>query len=134
MNVLSGPVSRDCPCGSGQRYSACCGPYVGDGLAAPTAEALMRSRYTAYALGVDNHVFRTWHPSTRPADTTPDPSIRWVGLEVLDVTDGGTDDEEGFVTYRARWATPPPDNQRGELGERSHFVRRAGRWVYLGPT
>lgn len=94
----------------------------------------MRSRYSAYALGVDDHVFRTWHPRTRPADTQPEPSIRWTGLTVLEVTAGGEDDEEGFVTYRARWSTPAPDNQRGEQGERSHFVRRVGRWVYLGPT
>lgn len=92
----------------------------------------MRSRYTAYALGVDDHVFRTWHPRTRPADTVPDPSIRWVGLEVLEVTDGAEDDEEGWVTYRATWVSP--DRQRGRLEERSHFVRRAGRWVYLGPV
>nr|WP_306238255.1 MULTISPECIES: YchJ family metal-binding protein [unclassified Ornithinimicrobium] len=94
---------------------------------------MMRSRYSAYALGVDDHIFRTWHPRTRPADTQPEPSIRWTGLTVREVTAGGEDDEEGFVTYRAAWSTPAPDNQRGELGERSHFVRRAGRWVYLGP-
>ncbi|MCK0112961.1 SEC-C domain-containing protein [Ornithinimicrobium sp. F0845] len=134
MSAVGGPAARDCPCGTGRAYSACCGPYVGDGQPAPTAEALMRSRYTAYSLGVDDHVFRTWHPRTRPADTVPDPSIRWVGLEVLDVTDGGEGDEEGFVKYRARWATPAPDDQRGQLEERSHFVRRAGRWVYLGPA
>lgn len=92
----------------------------------------MRSRYTAYALGVDDHVFRTWHPRTRPADTVPDASVRWEGLEVLEVSGGGPDDEEGFVTYRARWATT--DGQRGEQHERSQFVRRAHRWVYLGPT
>lgn len=92
----------------------------------------MRSRYTAYALGVDDHVFRTWHPRSRPADTAPDPSLRWDGLEVTAVSGGSEDDEEGFVSYRARWSSS--DGQHGELGERSHFVRRAGRWVYLGPA
>lgn len=93
----------------------------------------MRSRYTAYALGVDDHIFRTWHPRTRPADTAPDPSLRWDSLEVLEVSGGGEEDAEGFVTFRARWSTPAPDHQRGELRERSQFVRRANRWVYLGP-
>lgn len=92
----------------------------------------MRSRYTAYARGAGDHLFRTWHPRTRPADTAPDPMVQWVGLTVEEVSDGGPQDEEGYVTYRARWATPPPDNQHGEQTERSHFVRRAGRWVYLG--
>lgn len=91
----------------------------------------MRSRYTAYALGVDDHIFRTWHPRTRPADTRPEPSLRWDGLQIVETSAGAEDDEEGFVTYRARWSTPPPDGQRGEIGERSRFVRRAGRWVYL---
>nr|WP_237565437.1 YchJ family metal-binding protein [Ornithinimicrobium cavernae] len=130
----TGRHTGTCPCGTGRPYAVCCGPYVSDGLPAPTAEALMRSRYTAYALGVDDHVFRTWHPRTRPGDTRADPSVRWVGLDVLDVSGGAEDDEEGFVEFRARWSTPAPDGQQGEQRERSRFVRRAGRWVYLGPT
>lgn len=94
----------------------------------------MRSRYTAYALGADDHVFRTWHPRTRPADTQADQSIRWEGLTVLEVAGGGAADEEGVVEFRASWSAPAPDRQRGEQHERSQFVRRAGRWFYLGPV
>src|SRR6188474_3543469 len=62
-----GEATRSCPCGSGAAYRACCGP-VHDGSPAATAEQLMRSRYTAFALGIEDHVFRTWHPRTRPDD------------------------------------------------------------------
>ena len=47
----------------------------------------MRSRYTAYVLGDGAHLFRSWHPRTRPGDTAPDPRVRWLGLEVLDVVE-----------------------------------------------
>jgi SEC-C motif-containing protein len=86
----------------------------------------MRSRYTAYAVGDNDHLFRTWHPRTRPAEIAPDQGLTWTRLEVLDVVDDGTD--EGIVEFRARWTW---QGQGGELHERSRFVRRAGRWVYL---
>lgn len=88
----------------------------------------MRSRYTAYALGHTDHLFRTWHPRTRPADLDPDPSLTWTGLSVLDVVDGGPDDDSGVVEFRAGWRA---GEQRGELCERSRFARRGGRWVYV---
>lgn len=93
----------------------------------------MRSRYTAFALagrhpaGAD-HLWRTWHPSKRPADCTPDPGQAWEGLTITEVVDGGTDDESGEVSFVARWRR---GRARGVLAERSFFVRRAGRWVYL---
>ena len=91
----------------------------------------MRSRYTAYALGNGEHLFRTWHPRTRPEDTAPDPRVRWIGLEVLDVVDGGPDDVHGVVEFRSRWMSADgAPVRRGELHERSRFTRRAGRWVY----
>lgn len=92
----------------------------------------MRSRYSAYALGQPDHLFRTWHPATRPADVTPEPSIRWVGLEVTATEGGGEDDAEGVVEYRAHWLSGTGSAaQRGVLGERSLFRRRAGRWLYV---
>lgn len=80
----------------------------------------MRSRYTAYAVGDENHVWRTWHPRTRPKDVTVD-GVEWVGLEVLDATD----DEVEFV------ATFLMNGRRNRLHERSRFERRAGRWFYV---
>ncbi|MHB0828541.1 MAG: YchJ family protein [Schaalia turicensis] len=58
-----------CTCGSGIAFRACCSPIL-DGEPAPTAEALMRSRYSAFVLGNENHLFRSWHPRTRPAPHT----------------------------------------------------------------
>lgn len=114
----------DCPCGSGRVYDACCGPIVRNERLADTAEELMRSRYTAFALGDVDHVFRSWHPATRPDDLAALPRIEWQGLDVVEVVDGGPADDEGVVEFVARHAD-------GSMHERSRFVRRAGRWVYL---
>ncbi len=110
-----------CPCGSGSSFDACCGPLVRNERAAEGVEALMRSRYTAYVLRDLNHLFRTWHPRTRPDDLAPEEGLTWTGLEVIDVT-------EDQVTFRAHWSYA---GKTGVLYERSTFVRRAGRWVYL---
>lgn len=88
----------------------------------------MRSRYAAYATGRLDHVFRTWHPRTRPDDITADPDLTWTGLEILDSTDGGPHDSTGTVEFRARYRTP---SGTGALHEVSRFERRAGRWVYV---
>ncbi len=117
---------RACPCGSGTPLPACCGPLLLGARVAETPEELMRSRYTAYALGDDGHVFRTWHPSTRPADVTGDPQLTWTGLRIVDTAD----DEVEFV---ASYEIHDPDGavRHGQMHERSRFARRAGRWMYL---
>ena len=128
-------TAAPCPCGgvpAGAPLATCCGPVVAGERPAPTAEWLMRSRYTAYVLGDGDHLFRTWHARTRTADADPDPRVRWVGLRVLDVVAGGPDDADGVVEFRARWVSADDGPlRRGELHERSRFVRRGGRWVYL---
>lgn len=85
----------------------------------------MRSRYSGYAVGELDHVFRTWHPRTRPEDVRPDPTTRWVGLEVLDA---GEDGDTGYVAFRARFTGSGGDAVHEE---RSRFERRGGRWLYL---
>jgi len=107
-----------------ETYDACCGPIVRNERPADTAEELMRSRYTAYALGDVDHLFRTWHPATRPDDLAELPQLDWLELEILDVVDGGPADDQGIVEFEAR-------HTGGTLHERSRFVRRAGRWVYV---
>ena len=67
-----------CPCGSGDLYAACCGPLHDGVRQAETPEQLMRSRYSAYAKGRGDYVFRTWHPRTRPAEVHPDPGKRYL--------------------------------------------------------
>lgn len=121
------PVFDECPCGSGSPYAACCGP-VHDGRPAATAVELMRSRYAAYARGHLDHVFRTWHPRTRPDDLTPTPGLTWIGLEVIGSVDGGPEDDAGVVEFRARFRTSTGEH---ELHETSRFERRGGRWVYV---
>ena len=119
--------ARPCPCGRGDTYAVCCGPlHTGESVAA-TAEQLMRSRYSAYVVGDAAYLVRTWHPRNRPdpLEVAPDPG--WLRLEVLGTSGGGEDDETGEVEFVATHVDGP-------LHERSRFVRRAGRWVYLDGT
>jgi SEC-C motif-containing protein len=88
----------------------------------------MRARYAAYALGDGGFVFRTWHPRHRPDELGLDDGTEWTGLRVEEVIAGGPEDDEGAVTFRARWRRGA---QQDEVRERSRFVRRGGRWVYL---
>lgn len=113
-------MARPCPCGSGRAFDVCCRP-LHQGALATTVEQLMRSRYSAYAVGDLDHVYRTWHPRTRPAELVQDPLLTWVSLEVLDAT--GTEVE--FLACFTRAGRP------GALDERSRFERRAGRWLYV---
>lgn len=113
-----------CPCGTAMTYSACCGPLHSGESAARTAAQLMRSRYTAYVVGDAAHLARTWHPRTRPEPLEVVADRGWLRLEVLDALDGGEDDQTGEVEFLATHVD-------GQLHERSRFVRRAGRWVYL---
>lgn len=117
-----------CPCGGGRGYAVCCGPLHQQERLAETAEELMRSRYAAYVVRDFDHLVRTWHPRTRPADVDADEGISWDGLEVVGTRAGGPDDEDGEVEFRARFRV---GGQRGQLHERSRFSRRAGRWVYV---
>nr|WP_312607769.1 YchJ family metal-binding protein [Kocuria rhizophila] len=123
-----------CPCGgvpAGASFEQCCGPALANEAWPETAEALMRSRYTAFALGAEDHLFRTWHPGTRPADTTVDPDTRWSGLQVDSVAAGGPEDEHGIVEFTAHHVTA---GRPGSMHEISEFARRAGRWMYVGPA
>jgi SEC-C motif-containing protein len=95
---------------------------------ADTAEELMRSRYSAYAVGDIDYVWRTWHPRTRPATLTPDAGLKWIGLEIVDVSAGGRDDDSGEVEFRATFRR---GRRTGTLHERSRFVVRARRWFYV---
>ena len=88
----------------------------------------MRSRYSAYAMGRLDHVFRTWHPRTRPDEIEPTAGLTWVGLTIGRAEAGQPGDDEGVVEFEAAYQTA---DGPGVLRERSRFVRRGGRWVYL---
>ncbi|MDR2321487.1 MAG: YchJ family protein [Microbacterium sp.] len=116
-----------CPCGSGDVFGACCGPILA-GRPAPTAERLMRSRYTAFAIGDTAYLRRSWHPSTRPASIELDPDVRWLRLDILAKSAGGPFDAEGIVEFEAIHRDA---SGRGVLHERSRFMREDGNWFYV---
>lgn len=127
--VLHSPAAP-CPCGLPAGYADCCGRYHAGHAAAPTAEALMRSRFTAYAVHDAAYVLHTWHPDTRPAELALDPHLRWERLEILGTTDGSAFHTEGTVTFRAHYAL---HGDRDAMEEQSRFVRHDGAWVYVAP-
>jgi SEC-C motif-containing protein len=118
-----------CPCGSGQTLANCCGRWH-DGaqrLQAPTAEALMRSRYSAFVLDRRAYLLATWHPSTRPAELeAPASGLKWLGLQVRSHVQ--QDAHHATVAFVARSKL---GGRAHRLEEVSRFVREDGRWVYL---
>lgn len=117
-----------CPCGLGAPYADCCGALHQGRTAAPTAERLMRSRYSAFAMGDSGYLLRTWHPRTRPAELDLDPSVRWTGLRVHKTTGGTAFHDEGTVEFTASYQA---GGRRGRQYENSRFIREGGLWVYV---
>lgn len=122
----------DCPCGSGQPYKTCCFMYHMEKEHPPTAEALMRSRYSAYALKKAEYLLYSWHPDTRPKtlDLAAEPA-KWIGLKIGTLTGGGPADSEGTVAFVARYKI---GGRAARLEETSRFARFKGRWVYVDGT
>lgn len=122
---------RPCPCGRTDArgrvpdLSACCGRYLA-GEPAPDAEALMRSRYTAYVLHDAAYLLSTWHPRTRPGRLDFDPQLKWLGLAVRGHVQADADHAEVHFVARHRH-----QGRGGRLQERSRFVREDGRWLYV---
>ncbi|WP_081616557.1 YchJ family protein [Thioalkalivibrio sp. ALJ3] len=117
-----------CACGSGLDRTACCGRYLDGTAVAPTAEALMRSRYAAFVEGREDYLLVTWATATRPESLSLEPDQRWLGLTIRATEAGGPEDREGWVEFVAR------SRVRGQgvrLHERSHFCREDGHWVYV---
>jgi SEC-C motif-containing protein len=117
-----------CPCTSGSAYGACCGPLHRGDMPAPTAERLMRSRFSAYARGDAAYLARSWHPSTRPQELELDASVRWYRLTVVRTALGGREDATGVVEFEASYRH---EDGRGSQREASRFARHAGSWVYV---
>lgn len=122
-----------CPCGSGRRFADCCGVYLSGGsqaLGAPTPEALMRSRYSAYACGDDAYVLATWAPETRPTELfrPGEPRPKWVSLRILS-SSVSSDGRTGEVEFLALART---SQGAVRMREHSRFRREPdGRWVYV---
>jgi SEC-C motif-containing protein len=89
----------------------------------------MRSRFEAFRSGDAAWLLASWHPSTRPEELDLSTSLRWRGLQIVEVVGGAPEDEAGVVEFRATYVL-----ERGEvhvMQERSRFVRENGRWYYL---
>ncbi|HET7838576.1 MAG TPA: YchJ family protein [Rectinemataceae bacterium] len=122
----------NCPCGSGREYESCCGPYVSKRALAPTAEALMRSRYSAYARHqidfiVDTCVRDEEHGIDLEATKRWSEKSEWLGLKIIRTEKGGPGDDKGLVEFSATYVL---DGLREEHHEVSSFVKREGAWLY----
>ncbi|WP_026117760.1 YchJ family protein [Nocardiopsis alkaliphila] len=122
------PTDSPCPCGRPHGYGTCCGRMHVGTARAVTAEDLMRSRYSAFVVGDQAYLLRSWHPDTRPARVGLDRRTLWTGLEILGTTEGTPFHKEGTVEFRARYREGGRDE---ELREHSRFRRHEGEWVYL---
>ena len=116
-----------CPCGSRQILADCCARYHAGG-SAPSAEALMRSRYSAFVLGLEAYLLATWHSSTRPdqLDLAAEAKPQWLGLEIKRHEATGPD--SALVEFVARLKSA---GRAQRLHEVSRFVREDGRWYYV---
>ncbi|WP_440099041.1 YchJ family protein [Streptosporangium sp. H16] len=121
--------AASCPCGLPAEYGDCCGRLHRGEASATTAEALMRSRFSAFSVGDGEYLLRSWHPSTRPPVVELDRSVRWTRLEVLETTGGSSFHTEGTVRFRAHYVER---GKEGHMEEHSRFARHAGDWVYVG--
>lgn len=121
-----------CFCGSRLAFDGCCGPII-DGAPAPTAEALMRSRYTAYVSGNFDHITNSLATEVREsfnlaAVQAMSSGLVWLGLDIRAVAGGGPDDDDGTVEFAARFTE---DGKEKVHHERARFRREEGRWVYV---
>ena len=110
------------------RATTAVGPCISGARPAATAEALMRSRYTASVSGDADYLLYSWAPEHRPARLPLDVGRQWTMLEILDTDDGRELSSTGIVEFRAHYVDA---DRIGVLHERSRFGRHAGRWVYI---
>ncbi len=125
-------MNTECPCGRRDArgrpvaYADCCGRYLDHDTPAPDAEHLMRSRYSAFVRERVDYLRSSWHASTRPADLSLEPGVKWLGLEVK--RHRAIDADHAEVEFVARSRV----GGRGQrLHETSRFVREGGRWCYV---
>ncbi|MDR2135376.1 MAG: YchJ family protein [Treponema sp.] len=121
-----------CPCLSGLPYEECCGPYLSGAKDPPTAEALMRSRYTAYAVHNIDYIMNTclYNGKTdidRRETTAWSEQSTWLGLKIIAVEKGGSGDSEGMVEFEASYER---NGLKDLHHERARFKKQEGRWIY----
>ena len=121
-----------CPCGSGREYDACCAPHHRGETWPETAADLMRSRYSAFAMGQTDYLRLSLAESKRSAFSRREVenwnrAVTWSGLEIVDTVAGGPDDETGEVVFVARFERK---GAPGEIREHAQFIREEGQWRY----
>jgi SEC-C motif domain protein len=121
-------VASICPCNSGNSYSLCCEPLIAGHKNAVTAEALMRSRYTAYVVKDADYLLRTWHQSTKPAAIASATIPDWYGLHVVRTEVGDEGDTHGVVEFKAKAIFR---KKVWNLHEVSRFVKENNQWFYV---
>ncbi len=137
-------MTSPCPCGSGTPFAACCQPYISGSLSAPTAEALMRSRFTAFCQGAVDYLIETHHPSAHSANERSETqqsiaATEWLNLTIVETTKGRAGDTEGHVQFAAAFRKKPlsmlsstaTTTEIGQMHERSRFIREKGLWFYV---
>ena len=122
-------MKDNCPCGSGKVYDKCCKP-CHSGNAAPTAETLMRARYSAYCLLNESYLNHTWHPGSRPKKMHigEESGVHWLKLDILRIEKGGANDKIGVIEFRAYYEV---EGKTGYLHETSNFVKEDNQWYYF---
>jgi SEC-C motif domain protein len=147
INRSAMPLSPHCPCGSNHLYPDCCEPYLSGKALAPTAEALMRSRYTAYSQSQVDYLINTLHPKSRQKDDDLRAVVdhrrlirqnhqltQWIGLTILKTHKGQPQDKRGIVEFVAEYRdakAPGFAAVVNQLHERSRFVKEVKQWFYV---
>ncbi|MCL2138677.1 MAG: YchJ family protein [Treponema sp.] len=130
---------KNCPCGSGSAYSECCEPYILGAMKAPTAEALMRSRYSAYVEHAVDYIINTCVQRGNKDDidykSTRDWSEQstWLGLKIISVEKGGPDDSEGTVEFEATYeqkGLKDTHHEKAQFKKQSLDAENAAEWLY----
>ena len=131
--VTTAIAEQPCPCGRQGSLALCCLPFITGSQRAPTAEALMRSRYSAHVIQAIDYLWRTWSPSERNRSSPAEirvwaASCEWLGLHILSTQRGQAEDNWGIVEFIAHY------RQQGQLHqhhEKSRFERSDQGWCYI---
>jgi SEC-C motif domain protein len=131
--VAQAPVVEKCPCASGKPFAECCEPIIKGVRIADTAEALMRSRYSAYVKTEVDHVIKTTSPDQRDglderATRAWSMHAKWHSLQIVSTEKGGPQDEDGTVEFIASYTEAGTFKTHHERGA---FKKKDGQWYYV---
>ncbi|MCK5339487.1 MAG: SEC-C domain-containing protein, partial [Desulfobulbaceae bacterium] len=120
--------NRPCPCQSGKTFTSCCSPYLSEEKTAPTPEAMVRSRYSAYSEKDVKYLLKTWYPPSRPADIDPEEIPEWHELNIISSKYGGESDNLAIVEFKVSSLS---QNKKYTFLETSSFIKEDGNWLYV---